>query len=188
MRSLSFERKTYALVFVCLLFFPNVWFYCEKPALLTLFSCMYTTFYQMMCLPVLTQIPSGSSHLHPLDSTSEGLPTICRIHSEKNPKNNYMQMKAWCRFQDSHNTTVDCWTKKCNIHIFMLYICYTHIQSYLTVSLAFNKSNNRFVKNLYNNLLSYDLLTLTVQKSHESKRMMVTMEAMKRPLKMSHSM
>lgn len=34
------------------------------------------------CLPSLTQTSSGYFRLHPPDSTTEGPPTICQIHSE----------------------------------------------------------------------------------------------------------
>lgn len=41
-----------------------------------------TSFLLGSCLPSLTQTSSGSFHLHPPDSTTEGPPTICQIHSE----------------------------------------------------------------------------------------------------------
>lgn len=97
--------------------------------------------------PFLTQKPSGSFHLHRLDSTNEGPPTVSQTHSEDGTK-----MNGW-------PPNLHCSTKPIKTSLFC---CRT----------------SRTVR---------QALTFTVQKSHDSRRIIVTMEAMKRPLSMSQS-
>lgn len=85
MRLFSFERIFSPSKCLC-----SMWETCFVKK--TFFLCLWKIFmvipnylitWWASCLPSSPQIPSGSFRLHPLDSTTEGPPTICQIHSEE---------------------------------------------------------------------------------------------------------
>lgn len=53
------------------------------------------------CLPSLTQIPTGSFHLHLLGSTTAGPPAICQTHSEGNDRIQKVSTQSFCKWNNS---------------------------------------------------------------------------------------
>lgn len=141
-------------------------------------------------VPVWTQTPSGSVHPHPPGSTTWGPPSTCQTHSEKETQWDHSPTGPikHTTFTLSHYSVKLCCTSLAWLHI--QHSCWKHVGKG-NVKIKYpgqHDSVKRVSPNLSCTTSNCDNTpTLTVQKSHERRRMMVTIQTMKLLLRISHS-